>query len=110
MLMQGIIVLSIWEPEGCRIMAVYDPPQPLWKRNTAGVLDFVLAASVFGILLYQFFPNHVAVADAAGRRELFGLQPRASLLLLALIIAYFNVLGPTGGTVFQRLFSMKRAE
>ena len=25
-------------------MAVYDPPQPLWKRNLAGILDFLLAA------------------------------------------------------------------
>jgi hypothetical protein len=31
------------------------------------------------------------------------------LLLLVLVIAYFIVLGRTGGTVFQRLFGMKRA-
>ena len=29
---------------------------------------------------------------------------------IALIIAYFVVLGRTGGTVFQRLFGMKRAK
>jgi hypothetical protein len=32
------------------------------------------------------------------------------LLLLALIIAYFVLLGRAGGTVFQRLFGMKRAK
>jgi hypothetical protein len=32
------------------------------------------------------------------------------MVLLPLIIAYFVVLGRTGGTVFQRLFRMKRAE
>ena len=31
-------------------MATYDPPQPLWKRNVAGVLDFLLALVVFGFL------------------------------------------------------------
>jgi hypothetical protein len=23
-------------------MATYDPPQPMWKRNLAGILDFFL--------------------------------------------------------------------
>jgi hypothetical protein len=35
---------------------------------------------------------------------------RNQLLLLVLVIAYFVVLGRTGGTVFQRLFGMKRAK
>jgi hypothetical protein len=26
-------------------MAIYDPPQPLWKRNLAGTLDFLLVPS-----------------------------------------------------------------
>lgn len=30
-------------------------------------------------------------------------------LLVVLIVAYFVVLGRAGGTVFQRLFGMKRA-
>jgi hypothetical protein len=34
----------------------------------------------------------------------------AALPLIVLVIAYFVVLGRTGGTVFQRLFSMKRAK
>jgi hypothetical protein len=92
-------------------MAVYDPPQSMWKRNLAGILDFVLAATVFGLLLYQFFPDHRVLANTAqAHTEKFGLGPWASLVLLALIIAYFVVLGRTGGTVFQRLFGMKRAK
>jgi CDP-diglyceride synthetase len=91
-------------------MAVYDPPQAMWKRNLAGILDFVLAATVFGILLYQFFPKTMQVtAQNAGVKEVFGLGPWASLGLLALVVAYFIVLGRTGGSVFQRLFGMKRA-
>jgi hypothetical protein len=40
--------------------------------------------------------------------ELFSLGPAPSLLP-AFIVAYFVVLGRTGGTVFQRLFGIKRA-
>ena len=36
-------------------MAVYDPPQPLWKRNVAGILDFLLALFVFGYVLNLIF-------------------------------------------------------
>ncbi len=91
-------------------MAVYDPPQPMWKRNTAAVLDFALAAAVFGILLYQLFPDRQVLKAAGGAETVrYGLSPWASLALLALLIAYFVVLGRTGGTVFQRLFGMKRA-
>jgi hypothetical protein len=92
-------------------MATYASPQPLWKRNLAGILDFILAAAVFGILLFEFFPGNVAQVRASnpGVHEVYGLGPWASLALLALIIAYFVVLGRTGGTVFQRLFGMKRA-
>jgi hypothetical protein len=91
-------------------MAVYDPPQPLCKRNAAAILDFILAAGVFGLLLYQFFPDNQTVPHPGGAQtEKFGLGPWASLALLALIVAYFVVLGRTGGTVFQRLFGMNRA-
>jgi RDD family len=90
-------------------MAVYVTPQPLWKRNLAGILDFILAVSVFGILLYQFFPDRQVLHGATGASTVkLGLGPWASLALLALVIAYFVVLGRTGGTVFQRLFGMKR--
>jgi len=33
-------------------MAIYASPQPLWKRSTVAILDFFLAATVFGLLLY----------------------------------------------------------
>ncbi len=94
-------------------MAAYDPPQPLWKRNLAGVLDFLLALVVLGFVLSKIFGNrtHPAVTNAAGTTttELFSLSGWPALLLLVLIIAYFVVLGRTGGTVFQRLLGMKRA-
>ena len=91
-------------------MAVYDPQQPLWKRNVAAILDFILAAGVFGVLLYHFFPDHQVFAHAGGGQTVkYGLSPWASLALLALVVAYFVVLGRTGGTVFQRLFGMRRA-
>jgi hypothetical protein len=92
-------------------MAIYDPPEPLWKRNVAGILDFVMAAAVFGTLLFHFFPEHRQVAAPAvvGRTEIAGIGPMTTLVLLILIVAYFIVLGRTGGTVFQRLFRMKRA-
>lgn len=95
-------------------MAVYDPPQPLWKRNLAGILDFLLSAFVFGYVLFKLFgtPVHAPVVKPDGTTvtEVFSLPPGPSLLLLVLIIAYFVVLGRTGGTVFQRLFRMKRAK
>jgi hypothetical protein len=25
-------------------MATYDPPQPMWRRNVAGILDFLVIA------------------------------------------------------------------
>lgn len=90
-------------------MAVYDPPQSLLKRNVAGILDFIFAATVLGLILYQFFPR-TAVNSLDGQTHTFyGLQPWATLGLLVLVIAYFVVLGRTGGTLFQRLLGMKRA-
>jgi hypothetical protein len=92
-------------------MAIYDPPQPMWKRNVVGILDFLLAAIVFGYLLALIFGNQPLPASAPlGAHQLFGLGPTPSLLLLVLIIAYFILFGRTGGTVFQRLFGMKRAK
>ena len=84
-------------------MAVYEPPQPLWKRSLAGVLDFILAATVFGLPLYRYFPadRYVAAVNLVGRRMVFGLGPGASLALLALIIGYFVVLGRTGAPSFN---------
>ena len=94
-------------------MAVYDPPQPLWKRNLAGILDFLLAFVVFGFLASKVFGNqHVAPAvtpPGTTATELFGMGTWPSLSVLVLIIAYFIILGRTGGTIFQRLFGMKRA-
>jgi hypothetical protein len=92
-------------------MATYDPVQPMWKRVLAGILDFLLAFVVFGLVLGKIFPpeSH-AVPSFPGMTttELFGLSGWPAFLLLALIIAYFVGLGRTGGTVFQRLFGMKR--
>ena len=93
-------------------MATYDPPQPLWKRNAAGILDFVLASVVFGFALGKLFPaapHEPPKIPGATTTEFFSLSGPATILLLVLIIAYFVVLGRTGGTVFQRLFRMKRA-
>jgi hypothetical protein len=93
-------------------MAVYDPPQSMWKRNVAGVLDFVLAAVVFGFLLSKIFGNSgpppgLFVEGAV--TPIVSLSGWSALLWLVLVIAYFIVLGRTGGTIFQRLFGMKRA-
>jgi hypothetical protein len=87
-------------------MAIWDPPQPLWKRNLAGVLDFLIAFLGFGYLLFKLGPGRPASPPVIG----FHLGPGSALLVLALVIAYFIVLGRTGGTIFQRLFGMKRAK
>jgi RDD family len=87
-------------------MAAWDPPQPLWKRNLAGVLDFLLAFLGFGYLLFKLGLGRPASPPGIGFH--LGLAP--TLLVNALIIAYFVVLGRTGGTIFQRLFGMKRAK
>lgn|SRR5262245_28045138 len=91
-------------------MAEYDSPQPLWKRNLAGILDFALAMSVFGILSAQIFgpgtppPNLTQNPNTSS----VWLSGWALLVALLLTVGYFVVLGRTGGTVFQRLFGMKR--
>jgi len=90
-------------------MAHYDPQQPMWKRIAAGFLDFLLAFFGLGTVLGKIFPAAPSNAQGAGTTELFTLNGWPALLLIALIVAYFVVLGRTGGTVFQRLFGMKRA-
>ena len=40
-------------------MATYDPPQPMWKRNLAGILDFFLA----------FFVCVYGVSEISGNRS-----------------------------------------
>ena len=92
-------------------MATYDPPQPLWKRNVAGILDFLLAAVVLGVVVYLALgtPPHTITNSAGATVESWGLGPWPMLLLLVLIVTYFVMLGRLGGTVFQRLFRMKRA-
>ena len=92
-------------------MAIYDPPQPLWKRILAGILDFTLAAAVFGSVLFYFFAKPFPVAHPeiiGGKKEIWSITPPISLALVVLILAYFVVLGRIGGTVFQRLLRMKR--
>jgi hypothetical protein len=98
------------------VMATYDPPQPMWKRNLAGILDFFLA---FFVCIYGVSKIFVIRSDASDAFDkpfisfgdddasyILGRWP--VLLAFALIIAYFVILGQTGGTVFQRLFGMKR--
>lgn len=90
-------------------MATYDPPQPLWKRNLAGVLDFLLVAIGLGYPLGKLPGNSPgAFASNPGVHEVWGLSGLPLLLLFVLVVAYFVVLGRTGGTVFQRLLGMKR--
>jgi hypothetical protein len=91
-------------------VASYAPPQPFWKRDLAGILNFSLAVSVFGTVLYLAFGSQprAPVTKTGGPTEIFSLGPWPTLALLVLVIAYFVVLGRTGGTVFQRLFGMRR--
>jgi hypothetical protein len=93
-------------------MATYDPPQPLWKRNVAGILDFLLALFFFGYFANKIFgrqPHPPVINAGVKTTEMFGLDGWPALITLVLVVAYFAVLGRTGGTVFQRLFGMKRA-
>jgi hypothetical protein len=92
-------------------VAVYDPPQPLWKRNLAGILDFVLAIWVFGFALYELSGTSETIQSPTGATfHSWNMGNLSSAVLIVLVIAYFVVLGRTGGTVFQRLFGMKRAK
>jgi hypothetical protein len=40
--------------------------------------------------------------------EVVGVSGPSALLLIGIIIGYFVIMGRTGGTIFQRLFRMKR--
>jgi hypothetical protein len=98
-------------------MATYDPPQPMWKRNLAGILDFFLALFVCAYVVLKIFGNRSDAPDVFGKPfasfnfgdASYELGGWPVLSAFALIIAYFVILGQTGGTVFQRLFGMKRA-
>ncbi len=95
-------------------MATYDPPQPMWKRNVAGILDFLLAVIVLGYPLSKLpgnqSPHPPSFGPGTTTVELVGISGWPALLLLVLVIAYFVVLGRTGGTIFQRLFGMRRVK
>jgi hypothetical protein len=89
--------------------AVWNPPQPMWKRILVGILDFLLALIAFGLLSGSLSAEIIRAAENSVLKLGYDLAPGKTLLLLILIFAYFVVLGRTGGTVFQRLFRMKRA-
>jgi hypothetical protein len=97
-------------------MATYDPPQPMWKRNLAGTLDFFLAFFVCVYVVSKIFGNLSDTPDVFGEPVAsfnfgdasFKVGGGPALLAFALVIAYFVILGKTGGTVFQRLFGMRR--
>jgi hypothetical protein len=97
------------------MMTSCDPPQPKWKRILAGILDFCLAFFVCVYLTAKTFGNSTEV-PVFGEPELsFGLNGRdfsvggiSALLAALLMIAYFVILDRTGGTVFQRMFGMRR--
>jgi len=92
-------------------MAKYQSPQPLWKRNAAGILDFLLVLIVGGNLLAKLPGNHppAPVIPGATTTQVVAIGGWPALALIIVIIAYFVILGRTGGTVFQRVFGMKRA-
>ena len=48
-------------------MATYDPPQPMWKRNLAGILDFFLATLVCIYVVTKIFVNLTEVPDGSGK-------------------------------------------
>ena len=93
----------------------YNPPQPMWKRSTAGILDFFLAFVVCVYLSSRLIAD-ISHAPFLGEPVLsLGLNDEnidirgvPALLAIALMVSYFTILNRTGGTVFQRLFGMKR--
>ena len=94
-------------------MAEYDPPQPLWKRVVAGILDLVVVFAVFAVLTAQVAGTGVCPAAVLARipnTRCVTLSFGALAAVLALTVGYFVVLGGTGGTVFQRVFGMQRAK
>jgi hypothetical protein len=94
-------------------MAEYDPPQPLWKRVVAGILDLVLAFAVFAVLTAQVAGTGGCPPALLARNpnaKCIGLSFAALAVVCALTVGYFVVLDGTGGTVFQRLFGLQRAK
>jgi hypothetical protein len=81
----------------------------MWRRILAGILDFLLALIAVGVLSGSLSAEVIGTPEGSALRLGYDLAPGRTLLLLILIFAYFVVLGRTGGTVFQRLFRMKRA-
>jgi hypothetical protein len=95
-------------------MAKYESAQPLWKRNAAGILDFLLVFMIGGYFLAKLPGNQPPPPPMIGpagttTTQVFGIGGWPMLVLIVVIIAYFVLLGRTGGTVFQRAFGMKRA-
>jgi hypothetical protein len=94
-------------------MTTYDPPQSAWKRGLAGFLDFTFVFFPLANLLSRLPGNspRPPVISPTGKVtiELFNLSGTYLLVLIALTVAYFVIMNRTGGTVFQRLFGMKRA-
>jgi RDD family len=98
-------------------MAKYEPFQPFWKRASAGVLDAVLAVYVLGTPIAKLIGSRPAstpsstgtTASLSFNTPFWTIEGWPALVLLALVVAYFVVLSRTGGTVFQRVFGMKRA-
>jgi hypothetical protein len=92
-------------------MAKYDTPQPIWKRNLAGILDFVFFTYPAAVLLSKLPGNPPPRAPYMTPNGLVMTELRLSLtyalVLVALTIAYFVLMNRTGGTIFQRLFRMK---
>src|SRR3978361_202085 len=96
-------------------MAPYNPPQPMWKRNFAGILDFLLAFIVCVYVSAKIFGNFSGSPVSGDWVVYFGVNNAdykvggvSALFAAGLMIAYFVILGGTGGTVFQRLLGMKR--
>jgi len=95
-------------------MTTYDPPQSVWKRGLAGFLDFTFVFFPLASLLSRLPgnpPPRAPLINPTGKVtiELFNLSGTYMLVLIALTVAYFLIMNRTGGTVFQRLFRMKRA-
>jgi hypothetical protein len=94
-------------------MAKYDPPSPLWKRITAGVLDLVLAVVVFTMLIAPVAGSATcppAILARSPGATCFHLSFVGFVAVCILTVGYFVVLGGTGGTVFQRLLKLQRAK
>jgi hypothetical protein len=111
--LQRYRVLTTEEEGRGKVVAVYDPVQPLWKRVVAGILDLILAFAVFAVLTAQVTGTGACPPAILARNpnaRCIGLSFGALAVVVGLTVGYFAVLGATGGTVFQRLFGMQRAK